>query len=322
METIPKKSSQSDKNIVAAVIQMVSGSDLSENLRCAEELIFEAVNKGATLILLPEVFAVLESGENGLEKMVSCAQDYRGGGDDQITFLQQFLSEQASRHSVTLIGGTIPLNSRPSVDLNEFRGSNKPVVELIKTSSIENAPNLIDRRVRASCLVYSPDGSCIARYDKIHLFDVRVRDRQAEYSESLSYEPGEALVCANTNAGLVGLSVCYDIRFPELYRRLFAMGAKILTIPSAFTKVTGEAHWLALLRARAIENQCFVLAAAQGGVHSDLRETVGRSAIIDPWGEILTCLESGPGCAVATLNFSRLEEVRASMPISNHMVLR
>lgn len=318
---MPQKNSGSDKKVVAAVIQMVSGSDLGENLRCAEELISEAASKGATLVLLPEVFAVLESGESGRKKMLLCAEDFRGDGDEPITFLQQFLSDQASRHSITLVGGTIPLKSRPLLNSCEFLGSKKPIIELTKTSAIETRSYLSDGRVRASCLVYSPDGSCIARYDKVHLFDVRVRDKQAEYSESLSYEAGEALVCADTNAGLVGLSVCYDLRFPELYRRLFVMGAKILTIPSAFTKVTGEAHWLTLLRARAIENQCFVLAAAQAGAHSGLRETFGRSVIIDPWGEVLTCLETGPGCAVGTLDFSRLDEVRASMPIANHMVL-
>lgn len=321
MKAIPQKSFRSDKKIVAAVIQMVSGSDVEENLKSAQDLISEAVSKGATLVLLPEVFAVLESGESGRKKMLLCAEDYCDDGDEPITCLQQFLSDQASRHSITLVGGTIPLKSRPIVNSYEFLGSKKPIIELIKKSTLETRPYLSDGRVRASCLVYSPDGSCIARYDKVHLFDVRVRDKQAEYSESLSYEAGESLVCADTNAGLVGLSICYDIRFPELYRRLFAMGAKILTIPSAFTKVTGEAHWLTLLRARAIENQCFVLAAAQGGVHSGLRETFGRSAIVDPWGEVLTCLETGPGCATAILDFRRLDEVRASMPISNHMVL-
>lgn len=321
METIPQKNCRSDKKIVAAVIQMVSGSALEENLKSAEDLISEAVSKGATLVLLPEVFAVLESGESGRKKMLLCAEDYRGDGDEPITFLQQFLSDQASKHSITLVGGTIPLKSRPFVETSELHAGKKPIVEFIKTSTLGTGLYLLDGRVRASCLVYSPDGRCIARYDKVHLFDVRVRDNQAVYSESLSYEAGEAIVCADTNAGLVGLSICYDIRFPELYRRLCLMGAKILTIPSAFTKVTGEAHWLTLLRARAIENQCFVLAAAQGGAHSGLRETFGRSAIVDPWGEVLSCLETGPGCAVATLDFSRLDEVRASMPISDHMVL-
>ena len=163
--------------------------------------------------------------------------------------------------------------------------------------------------------------SGLTQYDKIHLFDVIVNDEQSEYSESRSYEPGVDIVSVDTSVGNLGLSICYDMRFPELYRALFQRGAELVTVPAAFTKVTGEAHWESLLRARAIENQCYVIAAGQGGRHSQTRETWGHSMIIDPWGTVLAMVEEGEGVATAEINLEFVRNVRARMPIREQQKL-
>lgn len=277
-----------------AAAQMVSGPDVDRNLATAAELIAEAAARGADLVLLPEVFAALEG-----EPMRSHGE--RQGAPDSP--IQEFLSGEARRHGIVLVGGTAPLSSRPG-------------------KSESDAGYLIeDGRVRASSLVYDAAGELLARYDKIHLFDVMVEDRQAQYSESLSYEAGSEVVCVDTEAGRLGLSVCYDLRFPELYRRLFRLGAEIITVPSAFTAITGEAHWESLLRARAIENQCYLVAAAQGGRHGPTRETWGHSMIVSPWGEILAELDKGPGVAVAEMDPLKLRDIRRKMPVADHIRL-
>ena len=281
-----------------AAVQMVSGPDVDRNLAEAAELIAEAAANGTDLVLLPEVFAALEG-----EPMRSHGE--RQGAPDSP--IQEFLSGQARRHGIVLVGGTAPLSSRPG-------------------RSEADADYLIeDGRVRAASLVYDPAGELLARYDKIHLFDVTVEDRQAQYSESLSYEAGSEVVCVDTGAGRLGLSVCYDLRFPELYRRLIRLGAEIITVPAAFTAVTGEAHWESLLRARAIENQCYLVAAAQGGSHGyspeTWRETWGHSMIVSPWGEILAELDKGPGVAIAEMDPLRLRDIRRKMPVVDHIRL-
>ncbi len=277
-----------------AAVQMVSGPDVERNLATAAELIAEAAARGAELVLLPEVFAALEG-----EPMRAHGERQEAPGSP----IQEFLSGEARRHGVVLVGGTAPVSSRPG-------------------KSESDAGYLIeDGRVRASSLVYDAAGELLARYDKIHLFDVMVEDRQAQYSESLSYEAGSEVVCVDTEAGRLGLSVCYDLRFPELYRRLFRLGAEILTVPAAFTAVTGEAHWESLLRARAIENQCYLVAAAQGGSHGPDRETWGHSMIVSPWGEILAELAKGPGVAVAEMDPRRLRDIRRKMPVADHIRL-
>jgi len=279
---------------VLAAAQMVSGPDVGENLAVAAELIAEAASRGAGLVLLPEVFAALEG-----EPMRSHGE--REGAQDGP--IQSFLADQARRHGIVLVGGTAPLSSRPG-------------------KSEADAGYLIgDGRVRAASLVHDASGELLARYDKIHLFDVVVEDRQARYSESLSYEAGSEVVCVETAAGRLGLSVCYDLRFPELYRQLFRLGAEIVTVPAAFTAVTGAAHWESLLRARAIENQCYLVAAAQGGRHGPNRETWGHSMIIDPWGEILAELGKGPGVATAEFDLRHLRAIRRRMPVADHLRL-
>ncbi len=274
----------------AAVVQMVSSGDVHANLRSAADLISQARDQGAELILLPENFAVLDGGP--------LSQVAEREGDTQ-ALLQGFLREQARSARAWLIAGSLPLSTRPGC-----------IGEL--------ADRVPGGRVRPACMVYDPQGELVARYDKMHLFDVQVEDRQAQYSESRSFEPGDVDVCVQTPLGCVGLSICYDLRFPELYRRLLERGAQVLTVPSAFTKVTGEAHWEVLLRARAIENQCYVLAANQGGVHNATRETWGHSMIVDPWGRILASVESGPGVAVAEIDMEALAGLRARMPIQSH----
>jgi nitrilase len=178
-----------------------------------------------------------------------------------------------------------------------------------------------DGRVAAASLVYDSDGKRAARYDKIHLFDVDIPERSERYRESAHVTPGDSAVVVDTLAGRVGLSVCYDVRFPELFRRLSAEGAQILTVPSAFTTPTGRAHWETLLCARAIENLCYVVAPAQSGVHPNGRETYGDSMIVDYWGRILQRLPRGRGCVVASIDTDKQAQVRASFPVLQHRVL-
>lgn len=201
--------------------------------------------------------------------------------------LQDFLRETAARHGVWLVGGTVPLLAS------------------------------VDGKVRNSTLVYDGNGNRVARYDKIHLFGF---SRGTEhYDESRTIEAGSEVISFDSPVGRVGLSVCYDLRFPELYR---AMGAvDLMLVPAAFTYTTGKAHWEILLRARAIENQCYVMAPAQGGKHPTGRITWGHSMVIDPWGEILGCLEEGEGVVTASMDASRLASVRESLPALRHRVL-
>lgn len=201
--------------------------------------------------------------------------------------LQAFLAAQAAEHGVWLIGGTVPLaSSRPS-------------------------------RVRNACLVYGPDGERRARYDKIHLFGFSRGDER--FDESATIEAGRTPVVCDAEGWRIGLSICYDVRFPELYRRLLPVD--LIVVPSAFTYTTGQAHWETLLRARAIENQCYVLAPAQGGTHPNGRRTWGHTMLIDPWGEVLGVLAEGEGVVAGMLDRARLAEVRRSLPALAHRTL-
>ena len=201
--------------------------------------------------------------------------------------IQEFLAKTARRHGVWLVGGSMPL-------VAQAQG-----------------------KVLNSCLVYDPQGERVARYDKIHLFGFQ---KGAErYNESETIEAGEQLVAFETPFGRVGLSICYDIRFPEMYRALGACDLQV--IPAAFTETTGRAHWEILLRARAIENQCYVLAVAQGGKHENGRETHGNSMLIDPWGEILDRKAKGQGVVIGDLDHARIADLRASLPALKHRVM-
>jgi nitrilase len=202
--------------------------------------------------------------------------------------VQEFLAGSARRLGLWIIGGTVPLRAGA------------------------------DGRVAAASLVYDADGRRAARYDKIHLFDVDLPERAESYRESAHVAPGAQAVVIDTPVGRLGLSVCYDVRFPELYRQLSAQGAQLLAIPSAFTTPTGRAHWETLLRARAIENLCYVIAPAQSGFHPSGRETYGDSMIVDFWGRILSRVPRGRGCAVAAVDLAAQEGVRKSFPALVH----
>ena len=283
---------QAQTTTVAAV-QMVSQGDVDANMKAAEALVARAANAGAELVLLPENFAVFN------------AKALYEWGEKE---LQQTLSAQvaawARQQGLWIVAGTLPQRRR-------FPGNADPVSE---------------GRVRTSSLVFDPQGNQQARYDKIHLFDVDVADAHGAYRESETIEPGSETALVNMAlAGgrslRLGLSVCYDLRFPELYRHLSRQGADLLTVPAAFTWETGRAHWESLLRARAIENQCFVLAANQGGQHTATRRTWGHSMIIDPWGRVLACQEEGEGVVTATLDLAAQQELRSKMPVQSHRVL-
>lgn len=266
-------------NLNVAAIQMVSSMNIEKNMEDAACLIQQAVAKGAQLVLLPEYFCIM--GRRDTDKLN--AREVHGSGP-----LQTFLSQQAQLHGIWLIGGTIPLES-PKND-----------------------------RIYNSCLVYGPDGAERARYDKIHLFGF---DNGREvFSEAETILPGKGGPQSFlAPCGTVGLSICYDLRFPELYRAW--NDVSLIVVPSAFTYTTGKAHWETLLRARAIENQCYVLAAAQGGDHENGRRTWGHSVLIDPWGVVLDQIATGPGLALGTVAINRMERVRTSLPALSHRCL-
>ena len=201
--------------------------------------------------------------------------------------IQDFLAETASKHGIWVIGGSMPL-----------------------VASVED-------KVLNTCLAFNPQGVRVARYDKIHLFGFQKGEER--YNESATIEPGRQPVTFDAPFGRVGLSICYDLRFPELFRALGEID--LLVLPAAFTEVTGRAHWEILLRARAIENQCYVLAIGQGGVHENRRETHGNSMLIDPWGDIVARRDKGAGVVVGELDHARIAEVRTSLPALTHRVL-
>jgi len=266
-----------------ASIQMISTANVDENLKSASDLIAQATNQGAKFLLLPENFPLMGHDE---QDKVAILKPFGQGP------LQDFLSEQSKKHGVWLMGGTIPLQA-----------------------SVAN-------KVRPACLLYDPEGKCIFRYDKIHLFDVTVdEDSEESYQESSTLEAGNEIVVAQTPFGNIGMSTCYDLRFPELYRAMHKDDVNIITVPSAFTATTGEAHWDSLLRARAIENLCYVIASNQGGKHINDRETWGHSMIVDPWGNILDCIEKGPGVAIADIDLERQKTLRKNFPCLEHRVI-
>jgi nitrilase len=258
---------------------MASGPNVGANLLEAERLIGEAVKQHARLIVLPENFAIM--GKTETDKLKVSERDTDG-------VIQAFLSRQAAMHNVWIVGGTIPINA---------------------TSR---------ERVRAACLLLDANGRQVARYDKIHLFDVTLDEGRELYSESQTIEPGDQVVVTETPLGRIGIAVCYDLRFPEMFRYMLNEGVEIIVLPAAFTALTGKAHWEVLVRARAIENLCYVIASAQGGRHVNGRETYGDSMIVDPWGKILDRLARGPGVVVADIDRKRMTELRRSFPAIEH----
>jgi deaminated glutathione amidase len=268
--------------VAVAAVQMTSGPEVQANLHSASELLEQAAQQGARVALLPENFSFM--GRHDTDKRAVAERDGTGP-------VQDFLSRRARELKLWIVAGTTPISEQAG------------------------------ERVSAACLVYDDAGQRVARYDKVHLFDVAIPGREEKYRESANIAPGSRPVLVPTPAGLLGLSVCYDMRFPELYRLMSAAGAQWFTMPSAFTVPTGRAHWEPLLCARAIENLSYVVAAAQWGRHASGRETYGDSVIIDYWGAVLTRLPSGAGVIVATLDLQAQQSARRDFPALSHRVL-
>lgn len=263
-----------------AVVQMLSSANVQKNLEQLKPLFAQAQTSGASLILLPENVAFMGCHETDKFQIAETL----GCG-----LIQDTLARLAKQYGIWTIAGTIPIKAT-------------------------------NNRVKACSIVYDDQGIQVARYDKIHLFDVQVSATES-HRESATIERGNQLVVVDTPVGRVGLSVCYDVRFPELYRRLVLQNAELFAIPSAFTAVTGLAHWDILLKARAIENLCYVLGANQGGVHENGRSTYGHSMIIDPWGRVLSELAEGVGVIVADIDLNQLKQLRQQFPCNDHHIL-
>ena len=262
-----------------AAVQMASGPNVNANLLEAGRLIATAAGAGAGLVVLPENFALM--GMTEYDKVLQREEDGHGP-------IQDFLAEQAARHGLWIVGGTVPLAAHD--------------------------PD----KIRAACLVFDDRGHRVVRYDKIHLFDVHVEETGEHYTESETIEPGGEVAVVDSPFGRLGLAVCYDLRFPELFRKLLDQRLDLLALPAAFTAATGRAHWEVLVRARAVENLCYVVASAQGGYHVNGRETHGDSMVVDPWGTVLDRLPRGSGVVLAKMERARLEGIRRSFPALEH----
>ena len=265
-------------NCRIAALQMVSGPRVADNLLTAGRLVEEAVAQGAQLVALPEYFPIIGAAD---ADRVRAREDFGQGP------IQDWLAETAQRFGVWIFAGSIPLTAT------------------------------VTDKMRNSSLVFNPQGICVKRYDKIHLFGFKKGDES--YDEAAFIEAGKELAAVDTPFGRVALSICYDLRFPELYRALAPVD--LILMPAAFTDTTGRAHWEILLRARAIENQCYLLAVGQGGKHENGRLTHGNSMVIDPWGEILDRKVKGPGVVIADLDHARIAEIRESLPALAHRIL-
>lgn len=262
-----------------AAVQMASSPNVGANLIEAGRHIEDAARVGAGLVVLPENFALM--GESESDKLTH--REAEGSGP-----IQEFLAKTARQFSIWIVGGTVPVSSSSAT------------------------------KVRATCPIYNDQGEKVAQYDKIHLFDVSVPGSDEQYNESNTIEAGQDPLVIATPFGRLGIAVCYDLRFPELFRKMLNAGMEILAVPSAFTAATGAAHWELLVRARAVENLCYVIAANQGGFHLNGRKTYGDSMIVDPWGKILTRLPSGAGIACANVDHDHLEKLRLAFPALQH----
>jgi len=261
-----------------AIVQINSGDDIDRNLHKVEAYVCSAAEQGARMIFLPECFALMQSGRAQLRS----AAEEEGSGK-----IQDFLSRISVQRNVWIFAGSLPLKT--------------------------DAPSLVAN----SLLVYDDRGERVARYDKIHLFDV-VLSAEEKYLESAYTKPGASVQVIDTPAGRTGLSICYDLRFPEMYRKLSEMGAEILVVPSAFSYTTGQSHWSPLLTARAVENTCYVIAPAQVGLHAGDRRTYGHSLAIDPWGNKILEVEEQCGAFIAEIDLFALHRIRKKMPSLSH----
>ena len=261
-----------------AAVQMASSNNVSTNLEKAGYLIAEAAKKGAKCVVLPEEFATL--GLTATEKM-RLAEPYGHGP------IQSYLSLTAKKHQLWVVGGTIPLQSTQT------------------------------QKIFSSCLVWDSQGMCVGRYDKIHLFDVIISEKET-YKESACIQSGDRICVLPTPFGKIGIAICYDIRFPELFRAMALTDVQIFILPSAFTVNTGKMHWEVLLRARAIENLCYMVASNQVGIRYSGHGTFGNSMIISPWGEILAHLEKEEGVILANLDLEKWAQCRQQFPVLDH----
>ncbi|WP_196137363.1 carbon-nitrogen hydrolase family protein [Aliikangiella sp. G2MR2-5] len=276
------KSESADKSFRIASIQMVSTTSVEANLKTAKKLIKTAIGHGAEMVVLPEYFAIFAKDSAQRERAVEVHTKGR---------VYRFLSNQAKENKIWIIGGSHPV--------------------VTNSQSFETKPF-------GRCYIFNPDGRYVCHYDKIHLFDVQVEDSHKRYVESEYTAQGNEVCCFDSPWGKIGVAICYDIRFPELFRKLSEKGVRIFIVPAAFTKVTGQAHWFPLLKARAIENLCYTVAAAQGGLHENGRETFGHSCIISPWGAIVADKEQGDGVVVADLDLTHLQQLRHDFPALTH----
>ncbi len=263
-----------------AAVQMCSSSVICDNLYTAEKLIKDAVSNGAELIVLPEMFSIF--GDDEFEK-VRAGEEYGKG------VIQNFCSFQAKENNIWIVAGSIPINCE---DIN---------------------------KIKAASIIYNNLGNAVGRYDKIHLFDVKFSETES-YNESNTVDPGDYLVVIDTPFGKIGLTVCYDIRFPALCNSLFLAGAEIIVVPAAFPLKTGEAHWELLTRSRAIDNFCYIIGACQGGDHSNGRTSYGNTLTVDPWGRVVDRLDGGTaGVAYIDIDLQYLRKVRSTIPIGNYI---
>jgi predicted amidohydrolase len=261
---------------------MNSGPDVAHNLAVTGTLLSAARAAGAVLAVLPENFAIM--GAKEADRLA--VAESPGAGP-----IQDAIADLAQKLSLWVVAGTLPLRGRSG------------------------------NRVAPASVVFDANGRQVARYDKMHLFDVNIPEKGEIYRESAAFEPGKEPILVETPVGKLGLSVCYDLRFPELYRQLSARGAQLLAVPAAFTVPTGLAHWEVLLRARAVENLCYVLAAAQWGTHANGRETYGDAMIVDYWGRVLDRRAAGDGVVVAEVDTVAQANVREGFPALQHRVL-
>ena len=263
---------------IIASIQMVSTTRRADNLAEVECLLLQAKQAGAELALLPENFPMMAQEDAGVLNI----KESIGQGP-----IQDFLSQQARKHAMWIVAGTIPIVSEDP------------------------------EKVYAACLIYDAQGERIARYDKIHLFDVELEGDES-YRESATMMAGSQPLVIDTPFARLGIAICYDLRFPEMFRYLIDQGAELIAVMAAFTATTGEAHWECLLRARAIENLCYIAASNQGGLHENGRETFGNSMIIDPWGRVRGRLEKGSGVVTAEIDIASMQQTRNSFPCLQH----
>ncbi|NVJ58879.1 MAG: carbon-nitrogen hydrolase family protein [Gammaproteobacteria bacterium] len=283
---MPNQQPQDTKNtsdyLTVSCIQMCSSADVIENLETAEALIQQAARSGAKLVVLPEYFPIMAHSHKA---KLLCQESFGEGP------IQEWLQKVAKDNQVWLIAGSIPI-----------------------CSSDQNRPF-------ARCLVLNENGHVEGFYDKIHMFDVEVEDTTKRYFESAGTMPGKDPSIIHTPWGKIGLAVCYDLRFPEVFTYYRNNGVSIITLPSAFTVPTGKAHWKTLVKARAIDSQSYIIAPAQSGLHQNGRETWGHSMVVDPWGEIVGELEKELGVLVTTIEIQKVKSVRDKMPLSNQVVL-